>query len=114
MCKKCDGSFSNKGDRELKLDGGEIFNYLKSENCPKSFLSHIGKKMKIMIKNIFFIKHQRFMGHESYVLLCSKITSFSPSEMEFSEKLGIFSEMKIFQNPSSPILENINENYDEK
>ena len=54
------------------------------------------------------------MGHESYVLLCSKITIFPPSEGEFSKKLGIFSEMNIFQNPSSPILENINENYDEK
>ena len=26
------------------------------------------------------------MGHQSYVLLCSKITSFQPSEGQFSEK----------------------------
>ena len=52
------------------------------------------------------------MGHQSYVLLCSKITSFPPSEGEFSEKFGIFSKMKIFQNPSCYILEKINENYD--
>ena len=31
------------------------------------------------------------MGHQSYVLLCIKITSFPPSEGRFSEKLGIFS-----------------------
>ena len=29
------------------------------------------------------------MGHQSYVLLCSKITSFQPSEGQFSEKSGI-------------------------
>ena len=33
---------------------------------------------------------------------------------EFSEKLGIFSTVKIFQNPSRYILEKINENYDKK
>ena len=54
------------------------------------------------------------MGHQSYVLLCSKITSFPPSEGEFSEKLGIFSKVKFFQNPSCYILEKINENYDDK
>jgi hypothetical protein len=52
------------------------------------------------------------MGHQRYVLLCSKITSFAPSEGEFSEKLGIFSKVKFFQNPSCYILEKINENYD--
>ena len=52
------------------------------------------------------------MGHQSYVLLCSKTTSFPPSEGEFSEKLGIFSKVKNFQNPSCAILEKINENYD--
>ena len=51
------------------------------------------------------------MGHQSYVLLCSKIVRFPPSEGEFSEKLGIFSKVKIFQNPSCYILEKINENY---
>jgi hypothetical protein len=54
------------------------------------------------------------MGHQSYVLLCSKITSFLPSEGEFSEKLGIFSKVENFQNPSCYILEKINENYDKK
>ena len=54
------------------------------------------------------------MGHQNYVLLCSKITSFPPSEGEFSEKLGIFSKVKFFLNPSCPILEKINENYDRK
>ena len=54
------------------------------------------------------------MGHQSYVLLCSKITSFPPSEGEFSEKLGIFSKVKKFQNPSCHILKNINENYDKR
>ena len=38
------------------------------------------------------------MGHQSYVLLCSKITSFQPSEGQFSEKSGSFSKVKIFQN----------------
>jgi hypothetical protein len=52
------------------------------------------------------------MGHQSYVLLCSKITSFLPSEGEFSEKLGIFLKVKMFQNPSCYILEKNNENYD--
>ena len=41
-----------------------------------------------------------------------KITSFPPSEGEFSEKLGIFLKVKNFQNPSCYILEKINENYD--
>ena len=54
------------------------------------------------------------MGHQRYVLLCSKITSFPPSEGEFSEKLEIFSKLKIFPNPSCPILEEMNENYDKK
>ena len=54
------------------------------------------------------------MGHQSYFLLCSKITSFLPSEGEFSEKLEIFSEVNFFQNSSCPILEKINENYDTK
>ena len=45
------------------------------------------------------LMHYRFMGHQSYVLLCSKITRFHPSEGEFSEKLGIFSKVKNFQNP---------------
>ena len=54
------------------------------------------------------------MGHQNYVLLCSKITSFPPSEGEFSEKLGIFSKVKFFLNPSCPILEKINKNYDRK
>ena len=69
-----------------------------------------------MIKNNFLavMKHSRFMGHQSYVLLCSKITSFPPSEGEFSEKLGIFSKVNFFLNPSCPILEKINENYDRK
>ena len=44
------------------------------------------------------MKHQRFMGHQSYVLLCSKITSFQPSEGQFSEKSGFFSEVKILKN----------------
>jgi hypothetical protein len=38
--------------------------------------------------------------------------NFFTSEGEFSEKLGIFSKVKIFQNPSCYILEKINENYD--
>ena len=54
------------------------------------------------------------MGHQIYVLLCSKITSFLPSEREFSEKLEIFSKAKNFQDPSCPILEKMNENYDKK
>ena len=43
---------------------------------------------------------KRFMGYQIYVVLCSKITSFGPSEGEFSKKLGIFSKVKNFQNPS--------------
>ena len=46
------------------------------------------------------MKHERFMGHQSYVLLCSKITSFQPSEGQFSEKSGIFSKVKILKNAS--------------
>ena len=38
------------------------------------------------------------MGHQSYVLLCSKITSFQPSEGQFSEKSGFFSEVKVLKN----------------
>ena len=41
--------------------------------------------------------HWRFIGHQSYVLICSKTTSFQRSEWEFSEKVGIFSKVKIFQ-----------------
>ena len=51
------------------------------------------------------------MEHQSYVLLCSKITSFQPSEGQFSEKSGIFSKVKIFQNPSGPILEEIKQDF---
>ena len=54
------------------------------------------------------------MGHQSYVLLCSKMASFPPSEGQFSEKSGIFSKVKIFQNPSYPILEKRNKNNDIK
>ena len=46
------------------------------------------------------MKHERFMGHQSYVLLCSKMASLQPSEGQFSEKPGIFSKVKNFQNPS--------------
>ena len=42
------------------------------------------------------------MEHQSYVLLCSKITSFPLSKVKF------------FQNPSCHILEKINKNYDKK
>jgi hypothetical protein len=54
------------------------------------------------------------MGHQRYVLLCSKITRFLPSEGKFSEKLGIFSKVETFQNPSCDILVKINETYDKK
>ena len=50
------------------------------------------------------------MGHQSYVLLCSKMASFPPSEGQLSEKFDIFSKVKTFQNPSCPILEKVNEN----
>jgi hypothetical protein len=50
------------------------------------------------------------MGHQSYELFCKKITRILPSEGE----LGISSKVKIFQNSSCYILENINENYDKK
>ena len=54
---------------------------------------HILEKMNENYDNKQFlaiIKDQRFMGHQSYVLLCCKITSFQPSEGQFSEKSGIF------------------------
>ena len=72
--------------------------------------------MKIIIKKDFFdiMMQLRFIGHQSYVLLCTKITSFPPSEGEFSEKLGIFSKVNFFQISPCHILENINENYDKK
>ena len=60
---------------------------------------------KKVLQRAFYIKQN---------MLCSKITSFPPSEGEFSEKLGIFSKVNIFQNPSCYILEKINENYDKK
>ena len=41
------------------------------------------------------------MGHQSYVLLCSKITGFQLSEGQFSEKLEIFSKVKILKNVSN-------------
>ena len=41
------------------------------------------------------MKHLRVMGHQSYVLLCSKVTTFQPSDGQFSEKSGIFSKVKI-------------------
>ena len=66
------------------------------------------------IKFLAIMTHYRFMGHQSYVLLCSKITSFPPSEGEFSEKLGISSKWKKFQNPSCYILGEIKQNYDKK
>ena len=37
------------------------------------------------------------MGHQSYVLLCSKMTSFQPSEGEFSEKSEILQEYYNFK-----------------
>ena len=45
-----------------------------------------------MIENEYLdiMMHKIFMCHQNYVLLCSKITSFLPSEGEFLEKLGIF------------------------
>ena len=76
----------------------------------KSFLSQIF--IENWNKTVLIRKKVRFLGHQSYALLCSKITSFPPSEGEFSEKLGIFSKVKIFQNPSCFKLEKINENYD--
>ena len=56
------------------------------------------------------------MRHQSYVYfyVSSKITSFLPSEGEFSEKLRIFSKVKKFQNPFCYILEKTNDNYDKK
>ena len=51
------------------------------------------------------------MGHQSYVLLYSKITRFPPSEGEFSEKLGNFSKVKFFQNISRYKFEKKNESY---
>ena len=36
------------------------------------------------------------MGHQSYVLLCTEIASYQPSEEEFSEKIGIFLKVTIF------------------
>jgi hypothetical protein len=53
----------------------------------------------------------KIYGSPKLCMYC-KVTSFPPSEGEFSEKFGIFSKMKIFQNPSCYILEKINENYD--
>ena len=100
----------------LKLDQGQgkICNFLKSEKFSKFSLSHIGKnKWKLWWKIFFWISWyiKELWGTKFYVLLCSKITSFSPSEGEFSEKLGIISKVKIFQNLSYYILEMINKNY---
>ena len=50
------------------------------------------------------------MGHQSFVLLCTKFTIL-PSKGKFSEKIGIFSKVKNFQDPSCYYtLEKINEN----
>ena len=43
-------------------------------------------------EKLSIMMHYRFMGHQSYVLLCNKIMRFPPSEGEFLEKLGIFSQ----------------------
>ena len=43
------------------------------------------------------------------IVLCSKMTSFPPSEGDFSE-YGRFSKVNIFPNPFSHILETINKN----
>ena len=71
LCSKITSFLPSEGEFSEKL---EIFS--------KSFLSHIGKKMKIMIKNSFsaIMMHERFKGHQIYVLLCSKMTSFPPSD----------------------------------
>ena len=77
MCKKCDGGFSNKGDRELKLDGGEIFNYLKNEN-PKSFLSHIGKSNKSYEQNRIGCHNSlSIYNAPNFISLFSKFSAFS-------------------------------------
>ena len=55
--------------------------------------------------------YSRFMGHQIYVWLCSKITCFLPSEGEFKENLWIFSKVENFQNPFCFKLEIINQNY---
>ena len=63
------------------------------------------------------------MGQQNYVLVCSKITSFMPSEGEFSEKSGIFSKMKrgsllgneeIHLGGDSPIFEIICSNLEQR
>ncbi len=54
------------------------------------------------------------MGLQSYVLLCSKMTSFPPLEGEFSEKFETSTKVKKFQNPLCYILENLNKTYDKK
>ena len=74
---------------------------------------HMAKKWTEMVVKRSFIKEHSFrIG--VYVLLCSKMTSFPPSEGEFSEKLSIFSKVKNFQNPSCYILEKLDKNHDER
>ena len=88
--------------RGLNLDGaigqGEICKF------------EIRDYVKIKILNVKKMMHFRSMGHQSYALLCSKITSFQPSEGQFSEKPRIFSKVKIFQRTSWHILEKIKKN----
>ena len=62
-----------------------------------------------MIKNNFLAMYHYALKIYGAPKLC-EITSFPPSEGEFSEKLYIFSKVKIFQIPFCYILEKINEN----
>jgi hypothetical protein len=82
---------------ELKVKGkfvttSKVKNF-QNPSCPilEKINENYDKKYFLAI-----MKHSRFMGHQSYVLLCSKITSFPPSEGEFSEKFGIFSKLNFF------------------
>ena len=89
---------------------GKFVTPSKKKICQNPSCPILEKIKENFRKNNFLaiMKHQKFMEHQSYVLLCSKITSFLPSEGEFPEKSGIFSKMKIFQNPSCSILEKNN------
>ena len=66
------------------LDGvkgeGKICNFLKIEIFSKSSELEVINKNYHKYNCLAIMMHYRFMGNQSYVMLCSKMASFQPSE----------------------------------
>ena len=98
-----------RNHRELKLDGergkGKFVTTSKVKNIQNPSSPILEKINENYGQKNFFGYHEALkMGHQSYLLLYSKITTFLPSEWEFSENLAIFSKVKIFQNSFLAIM----------